>query len=183
MVVFGTAGAFVLSAVVFSVIQVTHVANLFTRFSETTFVNGVPDSRVGAWGEAWERFLTHPIIGGGPFYSTTSGMELQYWPHNLYLYVANCFGLVGLAAFVWMLWRIWRRSAPGTDSFSDPSYARAYLLAARVQMIVFLIDQVKIEYLRNWVYQFQIWVMFSSIVAASMVIQREAAAGRAPEPA
>jgi len=51
---------------------------------------------------------------------------------------------------------------------------------ARAQMVVFLVDEAKIEYLRNTVYQFQVWVMFGLIAAAARMLQESTAARRAP---
>ena len=56
---------------------------------------------------------------------------------------------------------------------------QSYLIIGRVQMIVFVINQIKIEFLRNPVYQFQVWVMFS-LIAAAHQIARARAAGAPP---
>ena len=32
--------------------------------------------------------------------------------------------------------------------------------------VVFLIDEIKIDYLRNSIYQFEVWIMFAMLVAA-----------------
>jgi hypothetical protein len=34
-------------------------------------------------------------------------------------------------------------------------------------LVVFLIDEIKIDYLRNGIYQFEIWIMFAMMVATS----------------
>jgi hypothetical protein len=48
----------------------------------------------------------------------------------------------------------------------DANYARAYLLIGHVQLVVFLVDQAKIDFLRNPIYPFQIWLLFAFIVSA-----------------
>lgn len=151
----------------------TRSGDVVARFSQTHFIGGVPDSRVGAWADAWERFLEHPIIGRGPYYSTFDGLRDWFWPHSLYLYVLCIVGLVGLAAFLWLLWKILMVSRPNTDDVRDPSYASAFLLIAHVMLVVFLVDEIKIEYLRNTTYQFVIWVFFASIVAAARIARKE----------
>jgi hypothetical protein len=72
---------------------------------------------------------------------------------------------------------LWRMSRPQGDRLGDPNYARAFLLVGHVQLLTFLIDEVKIEYLRNPIYPFQVWILFASIVAAHEIAKRE----RAPE--
>src|SRR5262249_48027589 len=125
--------------------------------------------------QAWARWMQHPLIGWGPYYAGKNGLTLWFWPHCLYLFIGNYIGFVGFAAFIWMLWGLFRSSMPTTDRLGDPSYAKAFLLTAHVQLVIFLVDEVKIEYLRNPVYQFQVWAMFSTLVATSLIVKRQAA--------
>ena len=64
------------------------------------------------------------------------------------------------------------------DGLDDANYTQAFLLAAHVQLFTFLVDEVKIEYLRNPIYIFQVWILFASIVAAYQISKRESV----PEP-
>ena len=162
----------------FYVAHFTKSGNVFLRFQETKFVGLVPDSRAEVWPQAWARWMQHPLIGWGPYYAGRHGLDLWFWPHCLYLFIGNYIGFVGFAAFMWMLWGLFRRSMPTTDRLDDPSYAKAFLLTAHVQLVIFLVDEIKIEYLRNPVYQFQIWVMFSTLVAASLIVKRQVAASQ-----
>ena len=57
------------------------------------------------------------------------------------------------------------------------------MAVAHVQLIVFMVDQVKIDFLRNIIYQFQPWILFASIVAAHRVMAQENAASLARDPA
>jgi hypothetical protein len=157
----------------FYVANFTRSGNLIERLSETKFVGGIPDSRVGAWQGAWGRFLEHPIIGHGPVYTLERGIYMWAWPHNIYLYIANIIGLVGLTMFLLLFWKLWRISSPTTDDLRHPSYARAFLLVAHVQLFVFLVDEIKIDFLRNIIYQFQPWILFASIVAAHRIVSQE----------
>jgi hypothetical protein len=143
---------------------------IFQRFSETKFVNGLPDSRAAVWPQAFERMMMHPLIGAGPYYSAERGLKLWFWPHNLVLFIGNCFGLFGLGVFSWMIWKFWKLSTPETDRLDDPDYAKAFLLVARAQLVVFLVDEMKIEYLRNSNYEFQPWVMFAGLTSAYMIL-------------
>src|SRR5262249_6246600 len=146
------------------------------------FVGWIPESRSTTWPEALQRLMVHPIIGWGPYYTAVRGWGegswYWYWPHDLYLYVANLVGVVGLAIFLWFLGTLWVISRPKGDRLDDPDYARGFLLVAHVQLFMFLVDEIKIEYLRNPVYISQIWVLFSSIVAAYQISKGESV----PEP-
>lgn len=161
----------------FYVSNFTASGDVFARLQETQFVNGLPDSRAEAWPAAWGRMLEHPLIGHGPFYSSERGLKQWTWPHCLYLYVGNNVGFIGLGIFLWFLWKLWHLSRPPVDDVRSTDYASAFMVVARLQMLVFVVDQIKIEYLRNTVYQFQVWVMFSTIVAGHL-IARDAARKR-----
>jgi O-antigen ligase len=159
----------------------TSSGDLFGRFGHTELHGLMPDSRAETWTEAWQRWMMHPFIGWGPYYSHEHGLVQWFWPHNLYLYVANITGILGLSAFLWLLFRLWKLTRPPVDSFTAPRYVDSYLLLARVQLTFFLVDQVKIEYLRNLVYQYQVWLLFAFWVSASMLARRESpAAPREP---
>ena len=100
------------------------------------------------------RGSSHPIIGHGPFYSQQTGIKIWYWPHNVYLYFANVVGIVGLSFFLLMMWKLVRISWPRQDDLRDPNYARAFLTVAHVQLVVFAIDELKIDS-PQLIYKFQ----------------------------
>jgi hypothetical protein len=153
----------------FVVSHYTRSGNLFNRLSGTQFEGFVPDTRAYAWQNSMEHFLIHPLIGWGPMYSSFHGLHIWFWPHDLYLYVANIVGLFGFTFFAWMLWKLFVVTRPTVDTPLAEDYTEAYLLVARVQFAFFLVDQVKIEYLRNATYQYQVWVLFALWVAADRI--------------
>jgi hypothetical protein len=147
----------------------TQSGDLLARFLDPQslhFKNGMPEARSMLWQAAFERMMEHPIIGHGPVYTIQREIGFYFWPHNGYLYIGNLVGLVGLGFFLWLLYRLWTISRPIVRDLNDPNYARAYLLIGHVQLLVFMVDQTKIEFMRNPVYPFQVWMMFASIVAA-----------------
>lgn len=141
---------------------------------------GMPEGRADIWQQAFERWMEHPLIGHGPFYSLQRGTTFWYWPHNLYLYIGNLIGIVGLLFFLWLIVTLWRTTYPKVRDVVRADYATAYLVIANVQLLVFLIDQTKIEYLRNPIYQFQVWVLFGYMVAAARIAAAERASGTPP---
>lgn len=151
----------------------TRSGDLLERLFGTTFVGLVPDSRQTAWQDGWERFLEHPIIGHGPYYSPQTGTRTWYWPHNGYLYIANLVGIVGLSFYLWLVGRLLWITRPVVDTLRHPSYVKSFLIIGHAQMILFLIDQIKIDYLRNEIYQFEIWLMFAGITSAFLIMQDE----------
>lgn len=164
--------AAVLAAMDFLVANFTTSGDLFKRLMDPQtlrFKNGLPEGRAGTWTQAFGRMMEHPIIGHGPYYSLERGLTFWYWPHNVYLYIGNLVGLFGLSFFLWILWRLWRISRPATTDLREGSYAAVYLVFGHVQLLVFMIDQLKIDYLRSPIYQFQVWVMFAFLVAAAQL--------------
>jgi O-antigen ligase len=158
----------------FYVSHFTRSGDLVARLGETHFVGLVPDSRVGAWQDGWQRFLEHPLIGHGPYYSSITGTHVWFWPHNVYLLIANYVGVVGLGCYLWLLFRLLVLTRPPTDDLRGSSYSRGFILIAHVQLFIFLIDQVKIDYIRNPIYQFEVWVMFAITSAAYLISRGEA---------
>jgi len=169
------------AAMDFYVANFTRSGDLFKRLSEghtLELKNGLPVGRAATWIQAFDRWLEHPIIGHGPYYSLEKGITFWYWPHNVYLFIANLVGVVGLSFFLWLMWRMWRLSGTHATGTRDPNYARAWLVYAHVQLLVFAIDQTKIDYLRSPIYQFQVWVMFALLMAGVQLSRRVS-----PEPA
>jgi len=153
----------------FIVARYTNSGDLFLRMSETRVVHGVvPEARAETWRNAWERALVHPILGQGPVYREMPGYE-TVWPHNVYLFIANLIGFPGLLFFVLLLAGLARLLRPVVDDLRHTSYADAYLIIARTQLIVFALNELKIDFLRNPIYIFQVWMWFGTWVAAYLV--------------
>ncbi len=162
----------------------TFSGNLFERMvdpTSTQFEFGLPAARLSLWRSAFERMMQHPIIGHGPVYMIEKGLDFWFWPHNGYLFIGNMVGIVGLTCFLWLLWRLWRLSRPPGTDLHDPNYARAFLIIGHVQMLVFMVDQMKIDFARMPTYTYQIWLMFASIVAAHQ-IARTSSTAQGPSP-
>ncbi|MGH7731684.1 MAG: O-antigen ligase family protein [Candidatus Eiseniibacteriota bacterium] len=152
----------------------TNSGDLIGRLSNPEswqFKDGMPAARAPIWQAAFERMMIHPIIGHCPVYNTDKGLDFWFWPHNGYLYIGNLVGFVGLACYLWLLFQLWRSSRPVSLDLKDANYARAYLLIAHVQLVVFAVDQLKIDFLRNPTYPFQVWMLFAYIVCAHRLSQ------------
>lgn len=169
MVIAGTAAVALLLGMNFYVRQFTRSGDLLARMGETYVVHGwMPDSRAEAWTNAWNRALVHPLVGQGPYYTHLPGYEL-FWPHNVYLYYANIVGFLGLGFFLVILGILFRLLQPRVDDLRHVNYADAFLIVARAQFVLFVVNEFKIDYLRNPVYQMIVWVMFSLWTASHRV--------------
>ncbi len=157
----------------FYVSHYTRSGDILARLMGTEIKGFVPDSRTAAWKDGWDRWMLSPLLGHGPYYSPQVGTHFYYWPHNGYLLVANYVGAVGLAAFGWILFTLFRITRPLVARLDDPSYARSYLVIANTQLLLFAVDQTKIDFLRNPIYQFQVWLLFATWAAGAMVARSE----------
>ncbi len=182
LVIVGGVSVMVVMGLAFALREFTVAGDLFSRIGGTKFVGWTPESRAEVWPQSWERWMQHPILGHGPFYSPERGLKVWYWPHNLPLYLGNTIGFLGLGFFVWFMARLWKLSSPKTDRLDDPDYVKSYLLAAHVMLLIFFVDEMKIEYLRNSNYLFQPWILWSTVAAAAMVARPQEAPARAPVP-
>ena len=159
----------------FYVSHYTPSGDMFGRLSQTHFEGGVPDTRVGTWGPGLERAMQHPWIGWGPYYGEAFGFKFVY-PHDIFLYYANIVGFVGLGFFLLLLVELARMTAPTVDNLRHHDYARAFQIVARAQFVTFVVNEIKIDYLRNSVYQTVVWAMFSMWVATYLVARSNQAA-------
>jgi len=173
---------FVLDTVV---ARYTISGSLFARMLKTTFEQGViPENRYVAWGGAIQRALEHPFIGHGPGWDFSKGIGRALWPHNAYLYYFNITGIFGLLAFLFLVVRLVSSSMLGfTASIVRAPFPLAFMKALNVSLVIFLVDQIKIDYLRNDIYMYFIWCVFGVIAATRLVILKEQERARhAPSP-
>lgn len=182
-------GAMVVLSMNFYVAKFTRSGDMFARLLKTKVVGGwMPDDRAETWQNAWGRAMTHPLIGSGPSFAEIPGYQF-WWPHNVYLYYANIIGFPGLLFFLGLLGTLFWMTRPQTDDLRHPDYAKACLMICHLQLVVFVVDQFKIDYLRNNIYMFPVWVFFAMWCATAMVAKSNAEQARlravvlAPPPA
>jgi O-antigen ligase len=170
-------GALVMFLLDFYLSHYTVSGSIFGRLINTKFIDGMPDSRT-FWPQIIERIQQRPWTGHGPYYEFGEfGREKLtkfFWPHNGYLYYLHTVGIFGTSAFLWIVGRLWfdsKRRSVGTLTSSN--YPRSLLLVWHIVLTIFLVDQLKIEYLRNQHYQFFPWIVFGLMVATLNVIGRQ----------
>ncbi len=162
----------------FVVVNFTNSGSVMDRLFGTEFEGLVPDSRLH-WPKVWARVLDHPFVGHGPYYDlgksdtlTGHGLYSIIYPHSQYLFYAHTVGLIGAAAFLGivgrLLWVSFREKAVGLQ---EPSYARSLMIVLHIMLCVFLVDQTKIEYIRNDTYIFFPWILLGLIAATHRIIR------------
>ncbi len=152
----------------------TNGDSVLERLSGTEMKGVVPETRSEVWAQSFESVLKEPWIGHGPYMAPRIGVHAQYWPHNVYIFYAYIVGVFGLAFFLWFLWSLWKTSRPLAPSLGSGTYIEGATLLTRVMLFTFIIDQIKIDYLRNGTYSFFVWFLFGLVFAIGRVARREA---------
>lgn len=138
----------------------TDYGQMFDRLEKTTeFEEGVPSTRAFVWPIAWENIEKKPVLGHGPrilqqhelrFRRVPSEQLVSPYPHNLYLYLLVTVGVVGLACMLLFFGRVLYGLAKGAKYGAYSSdYERGLVSIGIIVVVTFLIDEIKIEFLRN----------------------------------
>ncbi|MEO0973145.1 MAG: O-antigen ligase family protein, partial [Pseudomonadota bacterium] len=176
----GGAGVVIAALVI---ITYTPFDTLFDRLFNTTFEGIVPDSRKG-WFDVVRRIPEALTFGHGPrivleYMSPRFLREVFIgYPHNLYLFLLYSLGVVGFAA--WMSWFAtlalhWARAARWERT---QDLASEFPRLGAVVLLTFLVDSMKIEFLRFQVvdyqhYQFTLWAIFAAFAVHSLQRYRQ----------
>lgn len=157
------------------VARYTISGSLFERVINTTFEKGlVPSNRVATWEGAIERGMKNPLFGHGAGWDFEKGLTTGMWPHCLYLFYFNVTGLFGLSAFMFLIFRLMKSTLSGVkSSLAIAPFPEALMKIMHVVLVIFLFDQIKIEYLRNSKYTYFIWFFFGLIIATHNIINKQ----------
>lgn len=148
----------------------TPTGSVWKRIQKTEFYGVVPDSRRVPWQQAWERSMEHPWIGHGPHYDLSYTVKKMYSPHSSYLYYFYTIGAIGVAIFIWLLITMIRMTVrymsirTGVNTFSTD-----LLVVVHVQLVVFVLDAIKINFQRNMMYFLIIWLVLGTCIACYRV--------------
>jgi hypothetical protein len=174
--VFITASFVIIILVLETVVaQYTISGSLFERLGNITFEEGgLPTARALGWKQGITRGMWHPFLGNGLELDWAKEMEQRVYPHNGYLFLFDLTGLFGLLSFLYFLFRLLRTSFAGFgSSLVNSPFSHALMKILHVWLIMFIIDQMKIDYIRNDIYMYYIWLFFGMIAATGNVIRRE----------
>lgn len=152
------------------------VITLFWRLATTQLERGVPENRVEVWSAVLREIPNHLWIGHGPFYDLQGGGTAmgRWWPHNAYLMYLWTTGVIGLAVFLWILFKVFWKSRPGSRlRLGEVPFARGALVVAHVQILQFMLAQIRDEHQRGNVYVYLMWIYFGLAVAAERIWKNE----------
>lgn len=149
----------------FVMIKYTDFNVLFERIAGTRFDGSLPDTRAG-WGTVVEKIMEKPIIGHGPrlVVRADPGVpsiwpkgEIDFYPHSLYLYILYTMGGVGLLVYTAIGFRLFvylNKIRFSNEHFFLKGLPRLGVII----LVVFLFDQLKVEFLRNYFLDYQHYI-------------------------
>jgi O-antigen ligase len=176
MFIYSLIGMLFLGSASMVITKFTRFNVLFDRLSDTRVEGVIPDSRSKPWPLAWETMQRKPFFGhrprtaiAEPLMTRDQSIPRLTYPHNLYLHLLVTTGVVGLMAFLFLFLMIFfhlikARHFPVNDIFNDNLHSLGLIL-----LFMFLVDQIKIEFLRFQFTDYQHWIfiLFASFVAFS----------------
>lgn len=140
---------------------------MFERMSSIGADDGSIQNRSVVLQQAFHAIGDQPFLGHG--LGIPAGTFRGYVTrniHNLYVTLAYMIGLPGLAAFVWIVTSILRLTWKGVHDLQLPRHLREINLLMNSVVVMFLIDEIKIEFTRQ-VLTVQIsWIMLGLAVVA-----------------
>jgi O-antigen ligase len=137
----------------FVIIKFTSYNVLFERLLDTEFKGLTPDTRNFTY--VLEKIPDRIVLGHGPrlmlpdqFTRRIPGYEPMQFPHNLYFHILYTTGVVGLLAYLSWFLALTARFLRPLRYRSESPYMNAIPRVGLVIMAMFLVDELKIEFLR-----------------------------------
>lgn len=182
IIIVGISGVGVFAAAAIIIIQNTQFDRLYERIAATELKYGIPETRMDPWKIAVDRISQKPFLGHGPrvqFDPETIYNARLDWiaghPHNLYLFLLYTVGIVGLVAYLILFAAIYRYLWGARNNNFKDELVRGLPRLGIVLMTVFLVDQMKVEFLRFALadYQQYMYAIWGFLLAAVGVLKQE----------
>ena len=169
-------GAVGFIAITFVIINYTNYNVLFDRLAETEFDDsGIPDTRQAIVNATFERIPNKFVIGHGPQIKLIDEADrrikgytpLGGHPHNLYLFLLYTTGVIGLIAYLAFFAALFQRFMAANRIPSSKAVLNRIPKLGILLLIIFLIDQMKIEFLRSNLgdYQHYLYTLWAILLA------------------
>jgi O-antigen ligase len=184
LVAFTAILVFLMASIDAFIARYTTSGSTFARLFASTFKRGViPENRYAIWSRGISMGLETPFLGHGPAWDYIRGVTIRLIPHNIFMYLFDLTGLFGLSAFIFFLYRLVKMSVGSIGaSLASSPFPQALLKMLHVCLVMFILDQMKVEYLRNNIYTYFVWLLFGLIAATHSIIQQNAREQAFPAP-
>ena len=167
----------------FTMLKFTNYNVLYERLMSTEFKGLTPDTRDFSY--TIERIPDKMILGHGPrlklvneYARRIPGHRPHHYPHNLYLHILYTVGVVGLIAYLTFFTNLFVRYLRPLRYRTDSPVLNAAPRIAIVVMVMFLVDELKIEFLRFGLSDYQhvmfaLWAMLLALCDRAVIAGRE----------
>ncbi|MCW8856265.1 MAG: hypothetical protein OQJ95_02795 [Kangiella sp.] len=184
LILYSTTAIFLLVASILTIDAVKPDAGFVDRFTELKDLDiskGQYATRTGAWEWAGQ-IISHMstgelLIGAGRKYLHTGKGDrmVSSWPHSLYLSYIMRDGYIGLFIFlIFLLW-LYKQSLNSITRAKKMRDNKLFIIAIILNfiLVLFIIDEAKIEFIRHDRSQNITWLLFGIIVAFSLIVKNE----------
>lgn len=149
------------------------VDQMIVRLSEDLTRADSMESREVAWKQAIEAIARSPLLGHGlviPPGTWKGGVSMNL--HSLYLHLAYTVGIPGLLLFGGVMFRLFQISLVRARDPRQSPFVRHVMMGMNAALVLFLIDQLKIEYLRSPIDITVTWALFGVILCAEKLARQ-----------
>ncbi len=151
----------------------SYTSMMFSRLSTLGTNDSSVHSREIVMKQALEAIPGSPLIGHGIYTpeGTFRGGASQNI-HSLYVSLAYKMGIPNLLAFLWLASILVRTSWKRSQDRTVPRELREFMFVLHVILVMFLLDEVKIEFLRSAQSSHVVFLYFAFIMSLNQIIQR-----------
>lgn len=158
----GVVLAFAISS--YLIINYSQFDAIFDRLTNTSFEGITPDTRVGLWPAVAEAIKEKLILGHGPRYWLSDQDGVGAWnavpyAHNLYLHILYTTGVIGLLSFLLFFGALFAQFWKMSKVYHNNTIRMIGKLSL-VLLLIFLVDQMKISFLRFSLVDYQHYMFF-----------------------
>lgn len=160
-------------------LSLSPVRSYFDRFLSTTLVGYMPDTRVYKWSIYWNEITQNVITGHGLHRHGLFDANVRFIvtgdAHSLYiglLYAGGLLAFILFLNFIFMLHNTTTLSRLLKLGDRIDITFLCYAIGLKAAFVVFLIDQIKITYMRGINYQHYAWFIFGIMGVLSVLVNK-----------
>ncbi len=154
-------------------------ASLIDRTLHTKSKGFVPETREDVWEGGWAGFKKHMFLGNGPWFDS----QVIPQTHNGFLWSLVCVGIIGTIPWVLFLLKMIRETGRRVvGHYEEGGYASGLLTVIHVQLVTFVLVQLRTDYQRSPSYVYVMWFTFGLAIVVMRLLDAEKEAEKEHEP-
>lgn len=148
-----------------------YTSMMFSRLSSLGTKDSSVQSREVVMQQALAAIPRSPFLGHGiytPPGTFRGGVSQNI--HSLYVTLAYKMGIPNLIMFLWLMWILFRTSWRRSQDRNVPRDLREFMFALNIVLVMFMLDEVKIEFVRSAQSMHVVFLYFGLIMSLNRVI-------------